>query len=160
MTELQVNPPNARCFFKIWWFLLSRDWSSGNPWGEAFLLIRINPASTPSTASKVSSSIQSSFFLVGAKVPDRSSPPGLSRLHLSLCRGAAVRNSPPGRDLKPSGLSEQLEQGFIWRQPQREDQHNQSVSGNLGLAPVIDECFLAPPRGDQAAEPRRFLFRV
>ncbi len=44
---------------------------------------------------------------------------------------------------RAAGLSKQAEPGIMWRHPYRKGLHNESVSENLRLAPVIDERFIA-----------------
>lgn len=55
-----------------------------------------------------------------------------------------VESGSGGRELRRARLSEQPEQSIIWKQPHRKVLHSQSVSENLRLASVIDECFIAP----------------
>lgn len=55
-----------------------------------------------------------------------------------------VESGSGGGELKRATLSEPPERTVVWKQPHRKVLPSPSVSENLRLASVIDECFIAP----------------
>lgn len=167
MTQLEEN----HCCLVLNLLVSAAKRLEDSSFSGAFLQIRISLSSRPNTAVSVSSSPQFAapgehlvlcpWTLVGAEVPQlwnhhSDAEPNVTcmlRLRpsptLGLCPSFTGfprlgESGSHGGELKHARLSEQPERTIIWKQPHRKVLHSQSVSENLRLASVIDECFIAP----------------